>query len=418
MEEKNWYYADDGEPVGPFFRDELVGKLAELQGPETLVHGPGFSDWRVAGEVPELALAPPEPSTKPLAVLWLVYLFFRPRTFFQNFVIHSTPGLTALCAWVYGVSAAFDTIESRLMPETAPGLADSWRTYWALALALGAVEGAFFFAIGGWWYRVRLEWSGASNPAPALARRVYLFASQVLAIPWIAMKASDTAAYESPGAAVAAAGSWWGAVAIVFPVWSCWNSYVGVRTAFVVRRGAARLWFFILPCAFYAVFVIGVAAVLIVGLLPGPADVDHPQLHESAGLHFSYPGNWFIDDFADDYDPDACVTVEPFSDAYAQIMVYESEESPPEELEATLAAFSDSLELSREEETLTNWGLYEGVGRVVVMETAGTRYRLRVFVGELPDGRLLETCECYAVDLADDVVPGFELIRATCRVKE
>jgi hypothetical protein len=418
MDDKSWYYAEDGEAVGPFFRDELAGKLPELQGPETLVHGPGLSDWRVAGEVPELRLAPPEPSTKPLAVLWLVYLFFRPRMFFQNFVIESAPGLTALCAWIYGVSGALDWIESRLMPEIAPGLGDSWRAYWTLALVLGVVQGAFFFAIGGWWYRVRLEWSGASNPDRALARRVYLFASQVLAIPWIAMTACDTATYDNPGAAVAAAGGWWAAVAIVFPVWSCWNSYVGVRTAFVVRRGAARLWFFILPCAFYAVFVIGVAAVLIVGLLPGPADVEHPQLHESAGLRFSYPGNWFVDDFAEDYDPDASVTVEPFSDAYARILVYESEKPPQEELEATLADFCGSFDLCREEETLANWGTYEGFGRAVASELGGTRYRLRVFVGELPDGRLLETHECYAAELADDVVPGFGLIRATCRVRK
>jgi hypothetical protein len=418
MEEKNWYYADDDEAVGPFFRDELAGKLPELQGLETLVHGPGFSDWRVAGDVPELGLTSPEPSTRPLAVLWLVYLFFRPRTFFQNFVIHSTRGLTALCAWIYGVSASLDTIESRLMPETAPGLADSWTAYWVLALVLGAVEGAFFFGIGGWWYRVRLEWSGASNPVPALARRVYLFASQVLAIPWIAMRASDTATYDSPGAAMAAAGGWWCAVAIVFPIWSCWNSYVGVRTAFVVRRGAARLWFFILPCAFYAVFVIGVAAVVIAGLLSEPADVDHPQLHETPGLHFSYPGNWAVNYWAEDYDPDACVTVEPLGDAYVRILVYESEISPPEELEATLADFCGSVDLCREEETFAKWGTCEGVGRVVASEVGGTRYRLRVFVGELPDGRLLEIQECYAVELAGDVVPGFELIRASCRVKQ
>ena len=149
MDEQSWYYADGGETVGPFSGDELTAKLAELQGPETLVYGPGFTDWRPAGEVPELRLAPREPSTKPLAALWLVYLFFRPRIFFQSFVMESAPGLTALCAWIYGVSGAMDTIESRLMPEIAPGLADSWNAYWAVALLLGAVEAVFIFAIGG-----------------------------------------------------------------------------------------------------------------------------------------------------------------------------------------------------------------------------------------------------------------------------
>ena len=417
MEEKNWYYAAGGEAVGPFDRDELARKMPEMQGPETLVHGPGSSDWRQAGEVPELALAPPEPSTRPLAVLWLVYLFFRPRVFFRSFVVESAPGLTALCAWVYGVTGAIDWIELRLMPERAPGLADSWVAYWALALALGVASGFLYFAIGGWWFLVRLRWSGADEPDPALARRVYLFASQVLAIPSIALAIWETGAYDSPAVAANAESGWY-VLVMLFPFWSCWNSYVGARTAFVVRRGMACLWFLILPSMFYGIFVIALFAVLLMGFLSEPADVGHPKLHDSAGLHFSYPGNWFVDDCADDYGPAACVTVEPFGDAYARIMVYESEESLEQEVEVTLADFRNWLDHFREAEPFASWGAYEGVGRVVLGEIDGTRYRLRVFVGELPDGRLLETYEFHAEDIAGDVGPGFELIRSTCRVRE
>jgi len=348
-------------------------------------------------------------------VLWLVYLFFRPRRFFQHFVVDSTPGLTALCAWIYGMTGAMDSLEA-----TPPGESRvtgwSWLTYWTVVGVGGVLAGALYFFIGGLWYRVRLGWSGAGRPAPALARRVYLFASQVVAIPWLLAMVVATSVFESPEAAEQTESGWF-ALPLLFLFWSCWCSYVGVRTAFVVQRGLAMLWFLILPAAFYVVALVGVGAVLAISFLLGPADVENPEVYDRPGLHFLYPSNWMIADYEEDFDPDANVYVEPFGDAYAQIKVYESEQSVAEEIAATLGEF-DAIFTSRQPPSeFWAWGVYQGAGLNVASKIERSAYCLRVFVAELPDGRLLEAREFYQASLEHDVTPGFELIRNTLRVK-
>ena len=109
----------------------------------------------------------------------------------------------------------------------------AWDRYWLFCVILGAVSGLLYFAVGGWWYRVRLKWSGANQPDPGLARRVYLFASQVHAIPALIYTVWETGHYESPAAAWE--GDDWGGVAlIVFLFWSVYASYRGVRTVFTI----------------------------------------------------------------------------------------------------------------------------------------------------------------------------------------
>jgi len=49
-----WYYAKDGQAVGPMTLEQLAGALAAQQGPRTLVYGPGLSDWTPAHAVPAL----------------------------------------------------------------------------------------------------------------------------------------------------------------------------------------------------------------------------------------------------------------------------------------------------------------------------------------------------------------------------
>ena len=67
-----WYYVENGVTVGPITRDALIAKLPELQGPDTLVYGPGMTSWTAAGRIPALSttsapaaeLRPPAPSAR------------------------------------------------------------------------------------------------------------------------------------------------------------------------------------------------------------------------------------------------------------------------------------------------------------------------------------------------------------------
>ncbi len=51
-----WYVAQDGKSLGPMTREDLIARLPSLQGPETLVFGPGMSSWTPAGKVASLGL--------------------------------------------------------------------------------------------------------------------------------------------------------------------------------------------------------------------------------------------------------------------------------------------------------------------------------------------------------------------------
>lgn len=64
MAAAEWYYAQDGTSVGPLAKAELIAKLDALQGDETLVFGPGLSNWTAAKHVATLT-GSLEPSTAP-----------------------------------------------------------------------------------------------------------------------------------------------------------------------------------------------------------------------------------------------------------------------------------------------------------------------------------------------------------------
>lgn len=68
---QSWYYARGQKSVGPFTIDELLKKLPQAGGMNTLVFGPGVSDWTEARHVGAIAEAsngpaapPPPPTTR------------------------------------------------------------------------------------------------------------------------------------------------------------------------------------------------------------------------------------------------------------------------------------------------------------------------------------------------------------------
>ncbi len=65
--EGGWYYVKDGQTIGPVAREELIRAIASAGGPQTLVWGPGVSEWTEAKHVVWLGtgaknpVAPPRP---------------------------------------------------------------------------------------------------------------------------------------------------------------------------------------------------------------------------------------------------------------------------------------------------------------------------------------------------------------------
>ncbi len=62
-----WYYAKNGQTVGPMTLDELQRNLSSADGPRTMVWGPGVAEWTEARHVPAIGVAPDARAAPPRA---------------------------------------------------------------------------------------------------------------------------------------------------------------------------------------------------------------------------------------------------------------------------------------------------------------------------------------------------------------
>jgi hypothetical protein len=224
--------------------------------------------------------APQGEPASPLSPASLYALLFKPTKFFADpRALRKAPEV-AIVAWTSGIAYAFGRIDKNIMQselgrspggwsEFGPWLTESWLHYWGFALALGAVNALFLWFIGGWWYRKRLEWSGANAPQPDLVRPVYMYQDFVSSAPAVLATAIQTLLYASYAEAWAAE-EYWSALLLVFPIWSCFTSYKAATTAWEVSKGKARFWFLVLPLLVY-IFVFGLVGVLYAMLGDGEA---------------------------------------------------------------------------------------------------------------------------------------------------
>jgi len=199
----------------------------------------------------------------------LADLFFRPSRLFADLTPLKTKPLWIIVAWICGVSSAIDRADTVMLKSDLSGnespsmqLLDSWAAFWPFILIVGSFYAALVWLIGGWWYRVRLKWSGDANADRFSARIVFSYTSLITALPAIAATLISTFVYESYRAAWSSDEAW-SALLVVFIAWDIIASYKGVRVAFAVTKWKARLWFLILPLAFFivaAVFIGGMYA--------------------------------------------------------------------------------------------------------------------------------------------------------------
>lgn len=218
------------------------------------------------------AALPSPPIPSPLSPSRLRDLLLRPTSFFSSPALTKRPELL-IAAWIVGVATMLDRLDLRLAISdiTSGGgvwmsIAHApWTMFWVSAILIGAIQGAFVWWVGGWWYRVRLELSGATDPDPLRARAVYAYQNLVADVPTILVTigygfvyANFAEAYESL--------EWWSAFALIFAVWSFFTSYFGATTAFEnLSRVKAALWFIVIPMAFYTILIVGagIAVVLL-----------------------------------------------------------------------------------------------------------------------------------------------------------
>lgn len=211
-------------------------------------------------ETPHTATPPDtavEYKPSPLSPGRLFDLFAHPRKFFsEQLALDRAPYLFAV-TWAYGIAEAIDRVDRSLLKRESgsPAPVESWLAFWELVLFLGAIGGVFLYYLGGWWYRVRLRWSGAVEPDKRLARLTYIYSSFIYAAPAVLLPLSRTLAYPSYLEGYNSADASPLFIAI-FPLWSFLASYSGATTLFDLSVWKARLWFLILPSTAYVIAMV------------------------------------------------------------------------------------------------------------------------------------------------------------------
>jgi hypothetical protein len=298
--------------------------------------------------------------------------------------------------------------------STAAMFLNSWPAYWAAVLFFGAINGIFLYVIGGWWYRVRIGFSGAVEPDKLLARRAYIFASLVYAFPAVALAAVSSFSYPTPLAAEEA-DSWWWLVVIVCLFWSVWCSYLGVRTLFAVSTWRTRLWFLVLPSLVYGIVIAGMFVAVLFLFFSAP-NVEHPTKLTRPAFSLSYPGNWFVDDADEDYDPDHHFLIEGFQDAGILFMI-EPEPSDAAERNGVILEWYREIFEGSEPSVFERWGRHTGIGAEYEGLLEGNYYKIRVFSMNT-SSHGMTVLEFAEVGVARKIEPAFELIRSTFRLKD
>ena len=202
----------------------------------------------------------------------LVDLYVRPGRFFSGQLALGATPYVLFVTLVCGLTGAADRLDRQMIKADlgarssipAPVLT-SWLAYWAFIAAVGALAAGFLWAFGGWWYNVRIRWSGATNADRFTGRLVYIYSSFVHALPALIILVAATAVYDNYQQ------YWhgdeaWSSAWFVFLFWSCVTSYKGVKTVFSVTQWKARVWFFFFPMVTY---VAAFAAVIVAYVVQG-----------------------------------------------------------------------------------------------------------------------------------------------------
>ncbi len=227
----------------------------------------GYSHSQPTPELPPAI----EAGASPLLPRRLVDLFLRPVHFLRSELALGQTPYVLLVTWCYGISSAVERLDSELLraevgsprpswEQLEPIVLGSWTGFWTWVAVIGAAGGLFAWWIGGWWYRMRLSFSGARDPDRRLARLVLVYTSFVFAGPSVLVALAYTILYENYRVAYETA-ELLPLVLVFFVFWSVLTSYTGAITVFDVSRWRARLWFLILPVLVYLT-VFGVAATL------------------------------------------------------------------------------------------------------------------------------------------------------------
>ena len=193
-------------------------------------------------------------------------LTFNPRRFFEeNYRRRQTPYF-GLVFVLFGLYCGIDRIDDRLTKagfaaldgrprqlQQWTQLCPSWTAYAAWVVGVGTLAAAIYYALGAWWYNVRIGFAGGRKDADD-AKFLYLYSSALPALLAVVIRLTTFPRYPDPIVEATADGETIDVVFFGFLIagllWSFYVSYRGVRVVTGVRPLAGKFWFLFLPVAF------------------------------------------------------------------------------------------------------------------------------------------------------------------------
>jgi hypothetical protein len=191
----------------------------------------------------------------------LIELFIHPSRYFANDSNMDHQPTVFIAAISIGVAGVISKIDEKIvqfelskglghpnkgLENTLPWVLESWLNYWFAAVAFGLLGSVIYWYLGGWWYKKRLQWSGAVGANPIKARCTNAIQGLVAAGPVVLLALFQTVLFSNYLEAWKSDEIWSSSV-LIFVFWSCWVSYIASTTAFPTSKVKARVWFLILP---------------------------------------------------------------------------------------------------------------------------------------------------------------------------
>jgi hypothetical protein len=402
-------------------------------------------------------------------------LLFRPGRFFRGVGASPPRPLVLAAMWICGMTTVLDRVQNRVaIAEFLGGhdqlFSDAWLHVWGAALLGGVAAGALIWAIQGWWYRIRIGWSGGTAIGASSARSVFALTTLVACVPALAWFASLATSHATPREAFTSELGWSDLVAPLFGFWSLWTSYAAVRTVFQTRPVRTAVWFILAPLVFQVLLIVGIVVAMGTAAAfvmdrdavsaapggdrpdaaarafaplddeagdadatgqPGPrsssiATVDGRQVtagdmtpdtaqhktHTNETLTFNYPGNWTIDAEHADYDPHADLYVDAnVGGGSVHIIVSTWAKSVEHELNRALDEAGAGMNRASAPEPFETWGQLRGKGLQLTGEVKGIPMRLCLFVAKCPNGIYVEVHEFIELAQESRLAAGFTLVR-------
>ena len=127
-----------------------------------------------------------------------------------------------------------------------------WKFFWFITSIAGLILGIILYWIGGWWYNLRIRWSGDKNIDKRMGRKVFICNVLIKELPIVIVVTICTFVFKNYAETLAKLITML-MLFTIFDILSIANSYRNVISLFKVNRSTAAIFFLIPQLLFYMI---------------------------------------------------------------------------------------------------------------------------------------------------------------------